>query len=341
MLSKRNVSVGMCIALFALLSLLACRLVTNAADDDTPKLKRMKMTSESSKPAERFEIASDLKFPKEVMVYRVKRKPVTYEMVRSLAIKLGMREPEESGTRQPGEKKPRRRINVSPDGSKAVYCDGETGQMLYHVGSDGIIWYDGDTGRMEDGEAPSETEAQAIARDFIDSADLLPKGAKLVPGPVAASTWSRSDGANYSSVVVHRLVLFWVVQKDSPVGGSYIEMRIGHGGKIHQLTRCAREVEPFKAYPAKNIEEVMADLESLNARVTIEKRAKSAKIKSMKLSYWEPIHFERAEHIQPAYVLTGDAEVITGGEVIPFTARVAAVKDEFTAPQEQDSKKAD
>lgn len=184
---------------------------------------------------------------------------------------------------------------------------------------------------------PSDDEAIRYATEFLKKMKWLPDTFEpsgvtkntIIPGDMNSET---TDG-----FVASKTVHFYQKIDNEPVlGVSRIMVEVGHNGEIDVVKKYHKEIEPFKAYDLKTVEQAVNDFKSNKSVHDISEGGEEITIENITLGYYEdPGKTNEQPYLQPVYVLTGKYDL--EGKELKFSGVVPAVSNQFIEPAEADS----
>lgn len=271
----------------------------------------------------------------QAVVYELKTSDVTTQSVIALGRKLGF-----SG--------------------EATFIDGGTKIAMYDGAGDDmrelVVWTA--SGAVEYGyvepeklypsspvELPSQPEAELIAYDFLQQADLLPPGyhslAKIKDETTVIAGGGYSVSPRYAteaaptaptapiepSAPTYWLVSFpYQVDGASATGpGSKIEVSIGDGGEVVRMLWSWRPMSPVSTGNIISERQAYQDLVQGQGSLDVPLDCRQVVVEQVQLKYWLDPPSEKQDYAVPVYEFTGQCLDKNGNHLEDFTAWTPAL----------------
>jgi hypothetical protein len=274
-------------------------------------------------------------------VYQIKSSDITTESVTALGRRLGFI----------GE------ASLIDNGAKIVMSTGEGEDMrqLTVWTASGAVEY----GYVEPEklypsyppELPSQPEAESIAYDFLQQADLLPPGyhslAKIKDETTVIAGGGYSVSPRYAapaaeaapsepsapsappepSAPTYWLVSFpYQVDGASATGpGSKIEVSIGNGGEVVGMLWSWRQMSPLGTDNIISEQKAFQDLVQGKGSLDVPLDCRQVVVEQVQLKYWLDPPSEKQDYAVPVYEFTGQCLDKNGNSLEDFTAWTQAL----------------
>jgi hypothetical protein len=279
--------------------------------------------------------------PGQAAVYEIKSTDVTTESVTALGRKLGF-----SGD-----------ASLIGNGTKIVMSAGEDEDMrqLTVWTASGAVEY----GYVEPEklypsyppELPSQPEAESIAYDFLQQADLLPPGyhslAKIKDETTVIAGGGYSVSPRYAapaaeaapsepaaptaptepSAPTYWLVSFpYQVDGASATGpGSKMEVSVGVGGEVVSMLWSWRQMSPLGTDNIISEKQAYQDLINGNGSLDVPLDCRQVVVEQVQLKYWLDPPSEKQDYAVPVYEFTGQCLDKNGNHLEDFTGWTPAL----------------
>jgi hypothetical protein len=268
--------------------------------------------------------------PGQAPVYEVQSAGVTTESVTALGSKLGF-----SGEAE-----------IIDDGAKIAMFDGE-GEDRRQL----IVWTA--SGAVEYGyvepdklyppyapDLPSPEEAELIAYDFLQQADLLPPeyedSAGIEEKAAIIAGGSYSVGERYAEEIVQQAPAYWLISFPYQVDGSWatgpgskIEVSIGDNGQVVRLLWEWRQLVPISTGSIISQKQAYDDLIQGRGSLNIPLDCGQVVIEDVQLKYWIDPPSEKQTYAVPVYEFTGQCLDESGRHLEDFTAWTEALSGTY------------
>jgi hypothetical protein len=264
-----------------------------------------------------------------IMVYKIKKPEITAESVQDAGSKLGF-----TGT-----------AGLIDGGTKYAMLDETTDQVRQYsvwINSGAVEYAIVSPDKLSPDEPPtlpSEEEAIEIATNFLTQSGLMPDDA--LAGDVVTN--SVKSGGTYNiirqtgegsfeiidSYDTHLLVNFSRQINGIPVadsGGNKLGVRIGDKGEVISVLKVWREVEPYREYPIKSVEQAYNELISGKGSSNIPSGCAEITIDHVSLAYWMETLDVSQEYVLPVYAFTGTCRAANGDILENFIGWIEALK---------------
>ena len=180
--------------------------------------------------------------------------------------------------------------NTTADGT-VIGLDDQTGRWFYTEGID----------FNQTGEAPSDAEAIAIARQFIAENDLYPLEELGAPHIGETYTGSWAEGNQH---MLQKNVYFYPTIDGKPVYGNFrIGISVGAGGKIVGVDKFACPYERAEQTAAKNMDEVQTALNEKDYTLVADVAPNTLTVDTVSDAFYAD---PESGYIQPIYVLEAE-----------------------------------
>jgi len=278
--------------------------------------------------------------PGQAAVYQIKSSDVTTQSVIALGRKLGF-----SGD-----------ASLIDNGAKIVMATGE-GEDMREL----VVWTA--SGAVEYGyvepeklypsyppELPSQSEAESIAYDFLQQADLLLPGyhslAKIkdettviagggysvsprYAAPAAEAAPSAPSAPTEPSAPTYWLVDFpYRVDGASAIGpGSKIEVSVGNGGEVVRMLWSWRQMSPLGTDNIISEQKAFQDLVQGKGSIDVPLDCQKVVVEQVQLKYWLDPPSEKQNYAVPVYEFTGQCLDKNGNHLEDFTAWTPALSN--------------
>lgn len=264
--------------------------------------------------------------PGQAPVYKVKGTAVTTESVTALGRRLGFS----------GE------ARFTDGGAKIAMFDGEGDEMRELVvwTASGAVEY----GYVESDklfppyspDLPSQQEAEQIAYDFLERADLLPPGyrtfAEVEGETTAIAGGSYSVGKRYTEETVQQAPIYWLISFPYQVDhtwatgpGSKIEVSIGDGGEVVRLLWSWRQMTTRATENIISQKQAYDDLVKGKGSLDVPLDCEQVVIEQVQLKYWLEPPSEKQAYAMPVYEFKGQCLDKSGRHLEEFTAWTKAL----------------
>jgi hypothetical protein len=274
-------------------------------------------------------------------VYQIKSSDVTIESVTALGHKLGF-----SGD-----------ASLIDNGAKIVMSAGagEDMRQLTVWTASGAVEYGFVAPEKlypsEPAELPSQSEAELIAYDFLEQADLLPPGyqslAKIkdettviagggysvspryaAPAAEAAPSWPwKSPAPSAPPGTTYWLVDFpyFVDGMEATGPGSKIEVGIGDGGEVVSMLWSWRQMSPLITGNIISERQAYDDLIHGHGSLDVPLDCRKVVVEQVQLKYWLDPPSEKQSYAVPVYEFKGECLDKNGNHLEDFTAWTRAL----------------
>ena len=189
-------------------------------------------------------------------------------------------------------------------------------------------------------DLPSQEEAELIAYDFLQQADLLPPGyedfAKVEDEAAVIAGGSYSVGERYAEETVQQAPAYWLVSFPYRVDdnwttgpGSNIEVSIGDGGEVARLLWSWRQMTP------RTTENIISQKQAYDALIQgegsldIPLNCEQVVVEDVQLKYWINPPSEKQDYAVPVYEFTGRCLDKSGRHIEDFTAWTEALSKAY------------
>jgi len=276
--------------------------------------------------------------PGQAAVYEIKNSDVTTQSVTALGRKLGF-----SG-----------QAGLTDDGTKIVISSGEGDDMR-----ELIVWTA--SGAVEYGyvepdklytqytpELPSQQQAELIAYDFLQQADLLPPAyqslAKIKDETTVIAGGGYSVSPRYAAPAVEAAPsapsepsappapTYWLVDfpyqidGSSATGpGSKIEVSVGDGGEVVRMLWSWRQMSPISDLNIISEKQAYQELIQGHGSLDVPLDCRKVVVEQVQLKYWLDPPSEKQSYAVPVYEFTGQCLDKNGNHLEDFTAWTRAL----------------
>jgi hypothetical protein len=189
-------------------------------------------------------------------------------------------------------------------------------------------------------DLPSPEEAELIAYDFLQQADLLPPGygdfAKIEDEAAVIAGGSYSVGDRYTEEIIQQAPTYWLVSFPYRVDdtwttgpGSKIEVSIGDGGEVARLLWSWRQTAPRTTENIISEEEAYYDLIQGKGSLDVPLDCGLVVIEDVQLKYWIDPPSEKQDYAVPVYEFKGRCLDENGRHIEDFTAWTEALSGTY------------
>lgn len=170
---------------------------------------------------------------------------------------------------------------------------------------------------------PADKDAIAIVKKYLEETGLLPDRFKDVK-VVHQSSGDKTTG-DYR-VIYKDLYFYPTIDNTSILGVSRMIVSVGKDAQIIAVNKYYKDYQQYKTVKLKSVDTAYEDVKANRASNSIDPTAKSAKIKEVKLAYWEDAgSIKEQPYLQPVWVFTGEA-IVEYNKVVTFDAIVPAIE---------------
>ncbi|MGB8706779.1 MAG: hypothetical protein WCD72_02360 [Dehalococcoidia bacterium] len=276
--------------------------------------------------------------PGQAAVYKIQSTDVTTESVTALGRKLGF-----SG-----------QAGLTDDGTKIVMSTGQGEDMrqLTVWTASGAVEY----GYVEPeklyptqpAELPSQGEAELIAYDFLQQADLLPSGyqslAKIKDETTVIAGGGYSVSPRYATEAAPsapsvpaaptapQAPTYWLVDFPYQIDGasatgpgSKIDVSIGDGGEVVKLVWSWRQMSPLGTDNIISEKQAYQDLIQGKGSLDVALDCRQVVVEQVQLKYWLDPPSEKQYYAAPVYEFTGQCLDKNGNHLEDFTGWTPAL----------------
>jgi len=283
--------------------------------------------------------------PGRAAVYEIKSSDVTTESVTALGRKLGF-----SGD-----------ASLIDNGAKIVMSAGagEDMRQLTVWTASGAVEY----GYVEPeklyptqpAELPSQSEAESIAYDFLQQADLLPPGyhslAKIKDKTTVIAGGGYSVSPRYAAPAAPSWpwkspapsapsappgTTYWLVDfpffvngMEATGPGSKIEVSVGDGGEVVGMLWSWRPMSPLGTDNIISEQKAYQDLINGNGSLDVPLDCRKVVVEQVQLKYWLDPPSEKQDYALPVYEFTGQCLDKNGNSLEDFTAWTPALSGTY------------
>jgi hypothetical protein len=203
-------------------------------------------------------------------------------------------------------------------------------------------------------ELPSQSEAESIAYDFLEQADLLPPGyhslAKIKDETTVIAGGGYSVSPRYAAPAAEaapseppspsvpaapsapQAPTYWLVKFPYQVDGasatgpgSKIEVSIGNGGEVVSMLRSWRQMSPLGTDNIISEKQAYQDLINGNGSLDVPLDCRQVVVEQIQLKYWLDPHSVKQDYAVPVYEFTGECLDKSGRHLEDFTAWTPAL----------------
>jgi len=276
--------------------------------------------------------------PGQAPVYRVESAEVTTKSVTELGRRLGFS----------GEAK-------FVDGDRIAMFDGEgedRRQLIVWTASGAVEYGYVEPDRLYTPyppDLPSQEEAELIAYDFLQQADLLPPGYQtfakvkgettaIAGGGYPASQRYAAEAApsEPSAPTAPAAATYWLVDfpyfvdgAEATGPGSKIEVSVGDNGEVVRLLWEWRQMSPISDHNIISQKQAYDDLIQGKGSLDIPLDCEQVVVEDVQLKYWLDPPSEMQTHALPVYEFTGQCLDENGRHLEDFTAWTPALSSTY------------
>ncbi|MBC8274301.1 MAG: anti-sigma factor [Chloroflexi bacterium] len=189
-------------------------------------------------------------------------------------------------------------------------------------------------------DLPSQEEAEHIAYDFLEQADLLPPGyedfAKVEGETKAIAGGSYSVGEKYTEETAQQAPAYWLISFPYPVDdtwttgpGSKIEVSIGDGGEVAGLLWAWRQMTPVYTESIISQKQAYQHLIQGEGSLDVPLDCEQVVVEDVQLKYWINPPSEKQDYAVPVYEFKGQCLDKSGRHLEDFTAWTEALSSTY------------